>query len=47
MFDGVEHLHQNTPLLTLLTHYANLGEANRETWQDRLMTIEQLNLLSW
>ncbi len=38
--DGLEVLSSNRHLLCLLEHYANLGGADRQAWQDRLMTME-------
>jgi hypothetical protein len=40
MFDELEHLREDARLATLLTHYAEKGEADREAWQDRLMALE-------
>ncbi len=41
MFDDGLELLLGTPLLhSLLNHYAQLGTANRETWQDRVMTLD-------
>lgn len=40
MLDDLDRLRTNPKLLKLLTHYSNLGQENRETWQGRLMEIE-------
>ena len=40
MFDELERLAESTALLGLLSHYAGLGAADREAWQDRLMHLE-------
>jgi hypothetical protein len=40
MTDEIVRLRDKPALLKLLTHYANLGVDNRETWQDRLMAME-------
>jgi hypothetical protein len=37
MFDELDRLRTDDNLQALLSHYATLGEPNRETWQDRLM----------
>ncbi len=42
MLDELDYLHNNPHLLELLTHYANLGQADRETWHPRLMAMEQV-----
>jgi len=42
MFDETEELDESTPLFHLLRHYAELGVANREAWQDRVMTLDEL-----
>jgi hypothetical protein len=39
MFDEFQRLRQTQPLLRLLSHYAELGTKDRETWQDRLMEL--------
>jgi hypothetical protein len=36
MFDEVETLRENPDLQRLLDHYARVGDADREAWQDRL-----------
>jgi hypothetical protein len=38
--DELDRLRTKPDLLQLLTHYADLGAPNRETWQDRLMAME-------
>lgn len=40
MFDEMERLRSSPHLLQLLSHYAHLGAEKRETWQNRLMTLE-------
>ena len=40
MFDELERLRGDAHLLDLLTHYAEAGSADREAWQDRVMTRE-------
>lgn len=40
MFDEMERLRDTPRLVELLAHYAHLGEADREIWQDRLMQME-------
>ena len=42
MFDELDRLRADAELRQLLTHYAELGEPNREVWQDRVM--ERVNL---
>ena len=37
MFDELDRLRADESLQHLLAHYSNLGEFNREVWQDRLM----------
>jgi hypothetical protein len=37
---GQGALRQSKTLARLLTHYADLGAADREAWQDRLMDLE-------
>jgi len=36
MFDELERLRDEKELCDLLTHYAELGAADRQVWQDRL-----------
>lgn len=36
MFDEMDRLAEVKELFVLLAHYAALGEADREVWQDRL-----------
>jgi hypothetical protein len=38
--DGWPRLRESEALARLLTHYADLGAADREAWQDRLMDLE-------
>src|SRR5260221_11324923 len=40
MFDDLELLRNNPYLRDLLSHNSQLGQANREAWQDRLMQLE-------
>jgi hypothetical protein len=40
MLDDLDRLRTNPHLLELLSHYGNLGQTNRETWQPRLMATE-------
>jgi hypothetical protein len=40
MFDELDRLRKCPNLFGLLTHYANLGEPNREAWQPRLMEMD-------
>jgi hypothetical protein len=40
MFDELERLRDVRELFTLLTHYQQLGEADRQVWQDRLLEME-------
>ena len=42
MFDEPGLLDEKSPLFRLLRYYAELGEANREAWQDRLMSLDDL-----
>lgn len=42
MFDDLDRLRNNPSLFGLLRHYASLGEVDRETWQDRLMAMDDL-----
>jgi hypothetical protein len=42
MFDELERLGDVPDLLKLLTHYAQVGAAERETWQDRLLALEDV-----
>lgn len=39
MFDEMDRLHQWQSLRQLLAHYALPGAVDRETWQDRLMEM--------
>jgi hypothetical protein len=40
MFDELEHLRACADLRGLLAHYAQLGAADRDVWQDRLMEMK-------
>lgn len=40
MLDFPKRLKENAHLLSLLSHYAQLGSVDRMVWQDRLMTME-------
>ena len=40
MFDDSLRLRENTHLLALLSHYAQMGTEDRATWRDRLMQME-------
>jgi len=40
MTDDLDRLRTKPNLLLLLKHYADLGAPSRETWQDRLMTMD-------
>jgi hypothetical protein len=40
MFDELDRLRDNKALFELLTHYAELGAADRQVWQDRLIEME-------
>ena len=40
MFDVLERLRGTQGLMPLLAHYARLGAADREAWQDRLMELD-------
>jgi hypothetical protein len=40
MFDEFERLCQTPALFLLLGHYAGPGARDRETWQDRVMTLD-------
>jgi hypothetical protein len=42
MFDERERLRELPALVQLLTHYVEAGAADREAWQDRLMTLDDL-----
>jgi hypothetical protein len=39
MFDDVDRLRGNDSLVLLLAHYAQLGEQDRDIWQNRLMAL--------
>jgi hypothetical protein len=43
MFDDLDRLRAHENLLELLKHYAALGEADREAWQDRVMVRESVD----
>jgi hypothetical protein len=40
MFDEMDRLAESRELFDLLAHYAALGGADREVWQDRLAELE-------
>src|SRR5436305_1306444 len=40
MLDDSLRLEENPHLLTLLSHYAQMGTEDRVTWRDRLMQME-------
>lgn len=40
MFDEMERLREAKGLHRLLGHYAELAAPDRQTWQDRLLTLE-------
>jgi hypothetical protein len=40
MFDEFERLCETKSLFCLLGHYADRGVKDRETWQDRVMSLE-------
>ncbi len=40
MFDELDRLGDDENLFALLAHYARLGAADREAWQDRLMQMD-------
>jgi hypothetical protein len=42
MFDELERLEEAAELHTLLRHYAQLALPDRETWQDRLMRMDNV-----
>lgn len=42
MFDEAEPMDEQGTLFRLLRHYADLGAANRESWQDRVMALDDL-----
>jgi hypothetical protein len=42
MFDDSVCLRENPQILALLSHYAQLGSEDRETWRDRLLQMEGL-----
>jgi len=39
MMDELERLRRVKELSDLLTHYGDLGRADRETWQDRVLSL--------
>ncbi len=39
LFDEMDRLAEVRPLYDLLVHYANLGGADRDAWQDRLAEL--------
>jgi hypothetical protein len=40
MFDELERLREAKELSALLQHYRQIGEADREAWQDRLAELD-------
>jgi hypothetical protein len=40
MIDEMDLLEHGTDLQRLLTHYGDLGKADRQVWQDRLMELD-------
>jgi hypothetical protein len=40
MFDELERLRSVKELFALLRHYQQVGEADRQAWQDRLIEME-------
>ncbi len=40
MFDEFQRLCETRSLFSLLAHYADLGARDRETWQDRVMSLD-------
>jgi hypothetical protein len=40
MFDEMERLLEGEDLRRLLAHYGDLGKADRQAWQDRLMELD-------
>jgi hypothetical protein len=40
MFDEMQRLREIKRLLELLSHYSDLGAADRQVWQDRLLQME-------
>jgi hypothetical protein len=40
MFDDLERLRDAKELFALLSHYQQVGEADRQVWQDRLIEME-------
>jgi hypothetical protein len=43
MFDDLDRLRQRPELTRLLSHYAQLASVDREAWQDRCMTFEDVD----
>jgi hypothetical protein len=44
MLNDLERLRTNPRLRQLLAHYADLAQAGREIWQDRLMTVDGVDV---
>src|SRR4051812_18530558 len=40
MFDELQRLRDRVTLNRLLTHYTDLGAADRQLWQDRVMALD-------
>jgi hypothetical protein len=50
MFDELQRLHDEPALCRILGHYAELGNLDREAWQDRLMELDGASgreLIQW
>src|SRR5262249_47873466 len=43
--DELERLRNSEGLVRLLDHYVRLGQGNPDTWQDRLMCLEGVDLV--
>lgn len=43
MFDEMQRLRECPSLFQLLMHYAQVSGGDRETWQDRLMQLDQVS----
>lgn len=40
MFDDLDRLRDSPALLRLLSHYADAGREDRQTWRDRVMSLD-------